>query len=95
MLENDYKFELMQAYLEVRSFKDWQDRVEELEEDWDDDIYLHSQQSMEDVAYNIVQDCNGDKLSEPLASYFDYTRFADDLGFEGFTETSYGVIEIR
>lgn len=93
VLENDYKFELMQAYLEVRSFKEWQDLVEELGEDWDSDIYLYSQQSMEDVAYSIIEDCYN--LEEPLASYFDYTKYADDLVFDGFTETSYGVIEIR
>ena len=30
-----------------------------------------------------------------LASYFDYNAFARDLKFDGYTETSNGVIEIR
>lgn len=93
VLNNDYKFEIMQAYLEVRSFKEWEGLIEKYEDSWDMDINLYTNQSMIDVAYNIVEECYN--LEGPLANYFDYEAFARDLSYDGYTETTYGVLEIR
>lgn len=93
VLNDEYKYELMQAYLEVRSFGEWKNLVEDLEENWDSEIYLHTNQSMIDVAYNIVEECYN--LEGPLANYFDYEAFTRDLSYDGYTETTYGVLEIR
>lgn len=46
--------------------------------------------TMEDVAYEIVEECY--ELPEIAQRYFDYAAFARDLGFDGYTETSSGVI---
>lgn len=46
--------------------------------------------TMEDVAYEIVEECY--ELPEIAQRYFDYAAFARDLEFDGYTETSSGVI---
>ena len=66
---------------------------EALEMAEDDDVYLHKGQSLEDVAYDIVHDCYN--LPDIAERYFDYEAFARDLSFDGYTETSYGVLEVR
>lgn len=93
VLDDEYKFEIMQAFLEVRSFKEWEGLIEKYDDSWDMDIYLYSNQSMVDVAYSLVEELYN--LEGPLANYFDYEAFARDLSYDGYTETSYGVIEIR
>lgn len=50
-------------------------------------------QDLEDVAYDLVNECYFTKdTPDILTRYFDYTAFARDLGFDGYTETQYGVI---
>lgn len=93
VLDDEYKFEIMQAFLEVRSFKEWKNLVEEFDDNWDSNVYLHTNQSMIDVAYNLVEECYN--LEGPLADYFDYEKYANSLTYDGYTETSYGVLEIR
>ena len=49
--------------------------------------------SLEDVAYEIVEECYFTKDTPNIFTrYFDYEAFARDLGFDGYTETQYGVI---
>jgi antirestriction protein len=45
---------------------------------------------MEEVAEEIVDECYD--IPEFALRYFDYEAFARDLGFDGYTETKYGVI---
>lgn len=93
VLDDEYKFEIMQAFLEVRSFKEWEGLIEKYDDSWDMDIYLYSNQTMVDVAYNLVEELYN--IEGPLANYFDYEAFASDLSYDVYAETSYGVIEIR
>lgn len=46
--------------------------------------------TLEDVACEIVEECYN--LPEFAQRYFDYKAFARDLGFDGYCETSNGVI---
>lgn len=46
--------------------------------------------TLEDVAYEIVEECYN--LPEIAQRYFDYKAFACDLSFDGYSETSNGVI---
>lgn len=55
-----------------------------------DDYTYYSNMSLEDVAYEIVEDCYD--LPDFALQYFDYAAFARDLGFDGYTETENGVI---
>lgn len=43
-----------------------------------------------DIAYEIVEECYD--LPEFATRYFDYEAFARDLSYDGYVETSYGVI---
>ena len=86
----------MEAYCEVRSFDEWSNLVNDYEDDWDRDIIFYRGQNMNDVAYDIVNEFYDlDKMLGNLASYFDYDAFARDLSYDGYTETSNGVIEFR
>ena len=54
---------------------------------------FYAGQSLEEVAEEIVNDCYFTKdTPEILTRYFNYEAFARDLSFDGYTETSYGVI---
>lgn len=55
-----------------------------------DDYTYYANMTLEDVAYEIVDECYD--LPEIAQRYFDYTAFARDLGYDGYTETENGVI---
>lgn len=96
ILDDDYKYELMEAYCEVRSFDEWSRLVDDYEDEWDRDIIFYRGQDMYDVAYNLVNECYDlERMLGNLVSYFDYNAFARDLQYDGYEETSNGVIEIR
>lgn len=96
VLDDEYKYELMEAYCEVRSFGEWSDLVEQYEDNWDRDIVFYRNMTMLDVAYEIADECfNLERTLGNLTCYFDYSAFARDLSYDGYTETSNGVIEIR
>ncbi|MBQ7954003.1 MAG: antirestriction protein ArdA [Clostridia bacterium] len=64
----------------------------ELQEAIDDiDNYTYySGKTLEEVAYEIVEECYD--LPEFAKTYFDYEAFARDLGYDGYEETTNGVI---
>ncbi len=72
------------ALLEVCSYEDALDHLE------DEDFTFYYDMTLEDVAYEFVEECYD--LPEFAQRYFDYKAFARDLGFDGYTETSKGVI---
>lgn len=54
---------------------------------------FYQDQELEDVAYDLVNECYFTRdTPDILKQYFDYKAFARDLGYEGYTETQYGVI---
>ncbi len=53
---------------------------------------LYAGQDLQEVAEQIADECYLYNAPEFLARYFDYAAFAHDLTFDGYTETSYGVI---
>lgn len=55
-----------------------------------DDYTYYSGMTLEEVAEEIVTECYD--LPEFAQRYFDYAAFARDLGYDGYTETSNGVI---
>ena len=55
-----------------------------------DDYTYYANMSLEDVAYEIVDECYD--LPDIAQRYFDYAAFARDLGYDGYTETENGVI---
>lgn len=54
---------------------------------------LYPDQDLDDVAQEIVEECYFTKdTPKVFMDYFDYEAFARDLRYDGYTETSYGVI---
>lgn len=93
ILDDDYMYDVFTAYLEVNSFDNWEQLVSSYGSRWDDDIILYRNQDMEDVAYDLMHEIYD--IPDCLESYIDYSRFARDLSFDGFHETSVGILELR
>lgn len=55
-----------------------------------DNYTYYSGMTLIDVAYELVEECC--ELSDFAKQYFDYEAFARDLGCDGYTETTNGVI---
>lgn len=55
-----------------------------------DNYTYYSGMTLIDVAYELVEECY--ELSDFAKQYFDYEAFARDLGYDGYTETTNGVI---
>lgn len=55
-----------------------------------DNYTYYSGMTLEDVAYELVEECY--ELSDFAKQYFDYEAFARDLGYDGYIETTNGVI---
>lgn len=58
-----------------------------------DNVSFYEGMTLEELAYDIVENCYD--LPEFALRYFDYEAFARDLGFDGYTEVSNGVILIN
>lgn len=90
IFEDDYKFELMEAYTEIYSFSDWLDLVRRDESGWHYNLKYWSGSTIDDVAYDLMNELY--EIPENLKSYIDYNAFARDLEFDGYHETSNGVL---
>ncbi len=83
-LEASGEIDKLTAYMEAYG-GDVLDALENL-----DNCTFYPGYSMEDVAEEIVSECYD--LPEFALRYFDYSAFARDLRFDGYTETDTGVI---
>ena len=80
-------FDVIAAYLEAVS-----DNIAEAIENADRCTLYSECETLEDLAAELVEEgCFGD-VPESLRHYIDYEAIARDLGFEGYVETSFGVL---
>lgn len=93
VLTNDYKYKVLCAFLEVRCFDDFEERVKSHGERWDDDIILWENRDWYDLGYEFLHDCHN--IPDYLDNYIDYKRYGEELSYDGFQEYSEGIIEIR
>lgn len=93
VLTNDYKYKVFCAFLEVRCFDDFEERVKSHGERWDDDIILWENRDWYDLGYEFLHDCHN--IPDYLDNYIDYKRYGEELSYDGFQEYSEGIIEIR
>ena len=93
ILDDDFKYEVFLAYVEIYSFDDFEDLVERRGSRWDDDIILYKNRDWYDIGYELLHDCHD--IPDYLDNYIDYERFGEELRFDGFHEYSEGIIEIR
>ncbi len=93
VIDNDYNYEIMSAFLEIRSFDDFKEKVNRYSSNWADDIYLYKNQDWYDLGYNLLHDCY--QIPDYLDNYIDYEKYGNELKYDGFDEYSEGIIEVR
>ena len=93
ILEDTYKFDIMEAFLEVRSFDEFENRVNSYGSNWTDDIYLYRNMDWYDIGYEFLHECH--QIPDFLDNYIDYEKFGEELKYDGYEEYSNGIIEIR
>lgn len=92
VLTDSYKFEVMQAYLEVCNFSDFEDLVKDSGSHWDDDIHLYRNFDWEDYGREMFE-CYGYKIDDRLLDFFDFEAYGQYIG-EYAQEYDGGIIEI-
>ncbi len=56
-----------------------------------ENVILYSQESLEDVAYTLVEDGCFGTVPESLSNYIDHEAIARDLSYDGYVENTEGV----
>lgn len=95
VLDDEYKYKIMVAFIEVLSYFDFERRVEAHGEHWDDDVYIYPNTDWYDLGYQLIHDCYGTEIPDFLDSYIDYERYGKELRYDGYYQYSNGIIEIR
>lgn len=80
-------FDVIAAYLEAVS-----DNISEAIENADRCTLYSECETLEDLAAEMVEEGSFGDIPESLRNYIDYEAIARDLGFEGYCETTYGVL---
>lgn len=93
VLYDDYKMETMQAYLEINTFKDFEDLVESHGENWDDDIHLFQNYDWEEYGRMIFEEY-GYQIPDSIEQFIDYEAYGKYMGDYNTHEYSNGLIEI-
>lgn len=93
VLDDEYKYEIFEAFCEVETYDVWELRVERRGSNWDDDIRLWKDYDWYDLGYEFIHDDN--EIPDWLDSYIDYKRYGKEFSYDGFHEYSNGIIEIR
>ena len=88
------KYDIMEAYLEVRSFSEFEALVEDYGESWDDDMHIYKGYGW--AEYGREQfDNSGLSIPDSLIDYFDFESYGESFSYDGIVEKySGGLIEI-
>lgn len=87
---DEYEQETVAAVIESEGY----DLAEAMDIVEDGRCVFYRGQDLEDVAYDLVEEgCFGD-IADSIKNYIDYAAIARDLGFDGYHETTNGVIRI-
>ena len=95
ILDDSYKRDVFEAYLEIRSFRDWEELVDSYGTNWDDNIILYPNMDFNDLAYHMIHEVCCYEIPKHLENYIDYDAYGRDLSYEGFYEYANGIIELR
>ena len=94
VLDDDYKYKVFCAFLEVRSYDDFEEKVNARGDRWDDEINLWSGYSWEDYGREMLN-CCGYNIPSELEDYIDYERYGESFKYDGIEEYSEGLIKIQ
>ena len=93
VLINDYKYDIMQAFIEVRSYSDFEELVEKKGENWDDDIHIMKGYSWDDYGREVFENYYG-KIDDHIDNFFDFAGYGEYMADGYVSEYSDGLIEI-
>ena len=93
VLESEHLYTVLCAFLEVRSFEEFADRVERLGDNWDDEVYLYEGYDWEDYGKDMFDFCER-QIDDDLIDYFDFEAYGRANGLDCAQEYSNGIIEI-
>lgn len=92
VLGNENKYDIMLAYLEIRSFTEFENAVKQHGENWDEDIYLYKGYDWDDFGREVFNNqCY--QIEEHLLDFFDFEAYGRYMG-DYAEEYSDGIIEI-
>ena len=89
----EYMYKEMEAFLEVRSWKEFVELVESKSTRWDDDINLFEEMSWADYGEEYYRSCYGD-VPNGLDNFIDWEGYGKYIGSDYAEEYSNGIIEI-
>lgn len=93
VLESEYLYSVLCAYLEVRSLREFIERVETHGKNWNDDIYLYQGYDWEDYGKELFESC-ARKIDDDLIDFFDFEAYGKSFGMNCAEKYSGGIIEI-
>lgn len=93
VIDNDYNYDIMCAYLEVRNFDDFKELVNDYGSRWNDDIHYYKNYDWSDYGQEMF-DCCGYKIPEQLENFIDFEAYGKYIGDCYAEEVSNGIIEI-
>ena len=94
VLNDDYRYEIMSAYIEVRSWSDFKSLVDSHGYHWDDDVSLYKSMDWLDYGEEMWNCCEP-KIDDRIMQFFDFEAYGRYMGDYYAEEYSGGIIEIR
>lgn len=94
VLNDEYKYEVFEAFCEVETYDVWERRVEQYGSNWDTGVNLWKNYDWYDLGYEFIHEGDRD-IPDWLDSYIDYKRYGEEFAYDGFHEYANGIIEIR
>ena len=93
VLDDDYKYETLLAYLDVRDFSDFENLVNNKGSSWDDDIHIYKGYDWEDYGRMMFEEyCY--QIPEILENFIDFEAYGKYIGDFCALEYENGIIEI-
>ena len=95
VLDDEYKYNVLMAFLEVRCYDDFEELVSSHGSRWNDDINLYKGYDWDDYGREMFS-CSGydREIPEHLQDFFDFEAYGKYLGDYNVQEYSEGLIEI-
>ena len=93
VLTDLYKYDVLMAYLEIRSFEDFKQLVNSFGSRWNDDINIYKGFDWEDYGREMFA-LMGYDIPDSLIDYFDFEAYGESFQYDNIYEYSEGLIEI-
>ena len=94
VLSDNYKKTVFDAFLEIEDYREFERRVNKYGKNWDDDVYIYENFDWEEYGRYMVE-IMGIQIPEQLENYINFREYGESFRFDGISEYSNGLIEIR